>query len=105
MIFQLSLYFLLLFLRKGLLEKFYPKYEEFHGVKISNDAILKAVSLSKRYITDRFLPDKAIDLIDEACSRVKMKHQFKSAKMKSLEEKIKTLSEEKEKAMHESGWI
>ena len=76
-----------------------PKYEEFHGVKISNDAILKAVSLSKRYITDRFLPDKAIDLIDEACSRVKMKHQLKSAKMKSLEEKIKTLSEEKEKAI------
>jgi ATP-dependent Clp protease ATP-binding subunit ClpC len=76
-----------------------PKYEEFHGVKISNGAILKAVALSKRYITDRFLPDKAIDLIDEACSRVKMKHQFKNSKMKSLEEKIKALSEEKERAI------
>ena len=75
------------------------KYEEFHGVKISNGAISKAVSLSKRYITDRFLPDKAIDLIDEACSRVKMKHQYKSAKMKMLEQKIKMLSEEKEKAI------
>ncbi len=76
-----------------------PKYEEFHGVKISNEAILKSVSLSKRYITDRFLPDKAIDLIDEACSRVKMKHQYKSTKLKELEAKIKSLSHEKEKAI------
>ena len=75
------------------------KYEEFHGVKISNDAIKFAVSLSKRYINDRFLPDKAIDLIDEACSRVKMKHNHKSTRLKEYEKRIKELSKEKENAI------
>lgn len=76
-----------------------PRYEEFHGVKISNNAITQAVTLSKRYITDRFLPDKAIDLIDEACSQAKMKHQYKSSKLRDYEMKIKELSNEKEKAI------
>lgn len=75
------------------------RYEEFHNVKITNDAIIQAVELSKRYITDRFLPDKAIDLVDEACSRAKMKHQYKSSKLREYERKIKELSSEKEKAI------
>lgn len=48
------------------------RYEQHHGVEITDDAIIAAVTLSKRYITDRFLPDKAIDLIDEACAKVRM---------------------------------
>ncbi len=75
------------------------KYEEFHGVKITNEAIKQAVLLSKRYIGDRFLPDKAIDLIDEACSRVKMKHQHKTPKMREYEKKIVDLSRDKENAI------
>ena len=49
------------------------KYEAHHKVKITDEAIKEATVLSERYITDRFLPDKAIDLIDEACSKVKNK--------------------------------
>ncbi len=75
------------------------KYEEFHNVKISPEAIKIAVRLSKRYINDRFLPDKAVDLIDEACARVKMKHNHKSVKLIEYEKKIKALSCEKEKAI------
>src|SRR5690606_40400324 len=48
------------------------KYELFHGVKILDEALTNAVNLSARYITDRFLPDKAVDLIDEACSSLRM---------------------------------
>ena len=48
------------------------KYELFHGVRITDDSILAAVNLSSRYITDRFLPDKAIDLIDESASALKI---------------------------------
>ena len=75
------------------------KYEEFHGVKITNEAIKHAVLLSKRYIGDRFLPDKAIDLIDEACSRAKMKHRHKSPKLREYEAKIVELSRQKENAI------
>ena len=49
-----------------------PNYEAYHGVKISDGILRQAVLLSERYITDRFLPDKAIDLIDEACSRLNL---------------------------------
>ncbi len=75
------------------------KYEVFHGVKIADEAIYSAVSLSKRYITDRFLPDKAIDLLDEACSRVKMKHFSKTPKIRELEMEIKGLKKAKEEAI------
>ena len=47
------------------------RYEVFHGVKISDNALIAAATLSDRYITDRFLPDKAIDLVDEACAMIK----------------------------------
>ena len=80
---------------KGLREK----YEQHHGVKISNEALESAVSLSVRYINDRFLPDKAIDLIDEASSRLKMRCFCKSPELKNSENRIKELLKEKEKAI------
>ncbi|MBQ7907527.1 MAG: ATP-dependent Clp protease ATP-binding subunit [Clostridia bacterium] len=80
------------------------KYEEFHGVKISDEAIYSAVSLSTRYLNDRFLPDKAIDLIDEGCSLLKMSHFSKSPAIKELEDKIKALSKEKEAAIASEGF-
>jgi len=58
-----------------------PKYEQFHGVKISDGILRQAVVLSERYITDRFLPDKAIDLIDEACSDLNLKDPDISRRM------------------------
>ncbi len=76
-----------------------PKYEEHHGVIISNDAIESAIELSVRYINDRFLPDKAIDLIDEACSFVKMHNYEKSPSIKHYEQKIKELDRLKEEAI------
>jgi len=76
------------------------KYETHHNVKISDEAINAAVSLSVRYITDRFLPDKAIDLIDESASQVRMKIFTEPDEMKVLEEKIEVISKEKEEAIY-----
>ncbi|MBQ4510067.1 MAG: ATP-dependent Clp protease ATP-binding subunit, partial [Clostridia bacterium] len=75
------------------------RYEIHHGVKISDDAIIGAVNLSVRYINDRFLPDKAIDLIDEASSYVKIKNMEYSTRLKELDLKLKELFEKKEKAI------
>ena len=75
------------------------KYEAHHKVKISDDAIKEAAILSERYITDRFLPDKAIDLIDEACSKVKIKSLTKPDTFKKLEDEIEKKSKEKEEAI------
>ncbi len=72
------------------------KYEAHHNVKITDEAIKSAVELSTRYINDRFLPDKAIDLIDEAASRVKMKTYTQPESLKKLEDEISTLDKEKE---------
>ena len=58
-----------------------PNYEAYHGVKISDGILRQAVLLSERYITDRFLPDKAIDLIDEACSDLNLKDPDISRRM------------------------
>lgn len=80
------------------------RYELFHGVKISDEAIHSAVFLSSRYLNDRFLPDKAIDLIDEGCSLLKMNHFAKSSTIKELEEKIKAISREIEKAIANEGY-
>ena len=71
-------------------------YENFHKVKISDEAIESAVRLSVRYITNRFLPDKAIDLIDEACSKVKVNSSSLPEEVKNLSLKIKQLQYEKE---------
>ncbi|MGE5528551.1 MAG: ATP-dependent Clp protease ATP-binding subunit [Patescibacteria group bacterium] len=75
------------------------RYEAHHRVKITDEAIKAAVDLSDRYITDRFLPDKAIDLIDEASSRVRLKATIDPPDLKDLEEKVKTYQKEKESAI------
>ena len=76
---------------KGLREK----YESHHKLTITDEAIEAAVRLSVRYINDRFLPDKAIDLMDEAASRVRMDAESASPELKSLEEKLAALRKEK----------
>ena len=76
------------------------KYEAHHNVKITDEAIKTAVTLSVRYITDRYLPDKAIDLIDEAASQVRMKIFTEPDEIKSLEEKIDIAVKEKEEAIY-----
>ncbi len=76
-----------------------PKYEEHHKLIISDDAIVAAVKLSNKYITDRFLPDKAIDVIDEASSKVRLKVSNLSPEGKELEKELRTLIKEKEDAI------
>lgn len=75
------------------------KYEAHHNVKITDEAINAAVNLSVRYVNDRFLPDKAIDLIDEAASKLKMKTYTRPEKLKELEEEIIAINKEKEEAI------
>ena len=75
------------------------RYEAHHKVKISDEAILSAVKLSKRYINDRFLPDKAIDLIDEAASKARITALVLPSDLKELENQIKQLNSEKEEAI------
>lgn len=75
------------------------KYEVHHSVKITDDAIIAAVKLSNRYITDRFLPDKAIDVLDEASSKVRLTTFTMPPDIKSLEEQLVDLSKEKEEAI------
>jgi len=75
------------------------RYEAHHRVKITDSALKAAVKLSNRYITDRYLPDKAIDLMDEAASRVRLKAYTAPPDVKELEEKIETLKKEKESAV------
>ena len=77
------------------------RYEAHHKVKISDEAIKAAVSLSSRYIADRFLPDKAIDLIDESASKVRLKSMTTPPNLKQLEDKIKSLDAEKQSAINE----
>ncbi len=72
------------------------RYEEHHGVEITEDAIVEAVKLSDRYITDRFLPDKAIDLIDETGSRAKLQTYALPAELKAMEQELKKVAREKE---------
>ena len=80
---------------KGIREK----YEKHHTLRITDEALRAAVSLSARYINDRFLPDKAIDLMDEAASRVRMETEELSPELRSLEEKITALVKDKEAAI------
>lgn len=75
------------------------KYEAHHNVKITDDAIEAAVKMSSRYITDRYLPDKAIDLMDEAASKVRLKTYTAPNDVKELEDKLDALEKEKEEAI------
>jgi len=83
-----------------ILEGIRDKYEAHHNVKITEEAIKSAVELSVRYINDRFLPDKAIDLIDEAASKVRMKAYTQPDNIKDLEEKLEKAIKEKDDAVH-----
>ncbi len=81
-----------------------PKYEEHHKVTITDDAIEAAVKLGGRYINDRFLPDKAIDLMDEAASKVALSIYKSSPRKKALEEKLAALDEKKENAIKSEAY-
>jgi len=76
-----------------------PKYEEHHQVTITDEALEAAVKLSARYINDRFLPDKAIDLIDESASKVRLTMYVEPAEIKELEKEIEKLEKQKEAAI------
>ena len=80
---------------KGIRER----YENFHGVSITDDAVKAAVKLSILYLEDRKLPDKAIDLIDEACAAIKISDYKNRPELSEINKKIETLSEEKERAV------
>lgn len=80
------------------------RYEDHHKVEITDDALEAAVKLSSRYINDRFLPDKAIDLIDEASSRVRLMNYTRPDKVKALEAQIEKLEDEKEAAVRDEAY-
>lgn len=75
------------------------RYESFHGLKITEDAVVSAAKLSHRYISDRFLPDKAIDLVDEAASRARVRTLTTPPDLKELEANIEKIASEKKKAI------
>ena len=81
-----------------ILEGLKDRYEAFHRVRISDEAIVAAAELSDRYIRDRFLPDKAIDLIDQAGARVRLRTKTKDDDTRSLEEDLKRLARERDQA-------
>ncbi|MCT2043633.1 ATP-dependent Clp protease ATP-binding subunit, partial [Pseudoclavibacter alba] len=85
---------------KGLRER----YEEFHKVKITDDAIVAAANLADRYVSDRFLPDKAIDLLDEAGARLRLSVLSSPPELRELDEKIAEVRKEKEKAAGEQDF-
>ena len=80
------------------------KYEEHHKVKITEEAIISAVTLSSRYINDRFLPDKAIDLIDEASSKVKLKSFVEPAELKNMKKELDEINSLKETAIDDQDY-
>lgn len=80
------------------------KYEEHHNVTITDEAVAAAVKLSKRYINDRFLPDKAIDLIDEASSKTRLKAYVMPEGIRKLEDEIRELDEKKEEAIKREAY-
>jgi ATP-dependent Clp protease ATP-binding subunit ClpC len=81
-----------------------PRYEAHHKVKITDGALEAAATLSKRYIADRFLPDKAIDLIDEAASKLRMDTESAPAEVKELEKKVNHLKNEEEAASQRQAY-
>ncbi len=89
---------------KQILKGLRDRYEAHHKVKISDEAIDAAVELSSRYIADRYLPDKAIDLIDEAASKVRLNNLTPPSEIKELEEKLATLEQEKSSSVNEQDF-
>lgn len=88
----------------GILRGVRDKYEAHHRLTITDAALEAAVDLSRRYIHDRFLPDKAIDLVDEAASRVRMERENLSPELMALEEKMSTVRREKAEAIAEQDY-
>ncbi len=88
----------------NILKNITPKYEEFHHVSYSEDAIIACVKLSDRYISDRFLPDKAIDVLDEAGARVHLKNIHVPKHIIEMEEKIEKVKEAKNTAVKEQKY-
>ena len=80
------------------------RYEEHHGVEISDSAGVSAVKMSERYVNDRFLPDKAIDVIDEACARVSLSKYLATPELRELEENILKWEKEKEDAIRSEDY-
>jgi ATP-dependent Clp protease ATP-binding subunit ClpC len=80
------------------------RYEAFHRVRISNEAIVAAAELSDRYVRDRFLPDKAIDLIDQASARVRLRTKTKDDDTRSLEEDLRRLARERDQATNSENY-
>ncbi len=87
-----------------ILEGLKYRYEEHHGVKYTDEAIVAAASLSERYITDRFLPDKAIDVIDESGARVKLANFPSAPDINKLEKKMEELEQQKRDAVKEQDY-
>ncbi len=87
-----------------ILEGLRDRYEAHHRVKITDEAIKAAAELSNRYITDRFLPDKAIDLIDKAASMIRIKSYVPPVELKGLEERLEELIKEKEEAINTQNY-
>ncbi len=81
------------------------RYENFHGVKISDNALVSAATLSNRYITDRFLPDKAIDLVDEACAMIKTELNSMPAELDEVNRKIMQLQIEQQAMKNEEDHL
>ena len=81
-----------------------PRYEEHHHVKLTQGAVTGAVRLTARYVNDRFLPDKAIDAIDEACARAGLKRYMISPELRSLEEEQVQLEKNKEQAIRDKDY-
>lgn len=88
----------------AILKALRPKYEAHHNLTISDEAIIAAVKLSARYIHDRYLPDKAIDLIDEAASRVRITGSLKSSDTPCAQKELDRILEEKEAAVKEQNF-
>ena len=80
------------------------RYEEHHKVKITDEAVKAAADLSIRYITDRHLPDKAIDLIDEAASRVRLRHSSAPPELKDAQKELERVTKEKEAAINDQDY-
>ena len=79
-------------------------YEDYHKVKISDDLVYRAVTLSERYITDRFLPDKAIDLVDEAMSKAKVSGNTVPQSVKNMEAELEVINQKKEEAVRNEDY-
>ena len=78
-----------------------PRYEEHHRVRITDDAVKAAAELAGRYVTDRFLPDKAIDVMDEAAAKVKIRHGMPPRAVRELEAKLEQISNDKARTINE----